>query len=146
MILLQQYEGTDSKKKRIIIANQYISLHQQKGLFYNNKHIFLFDKYNAGLQAEFLAITKYKNQAVQENMVQRLIDGIQFQNNLTITLANMKIKDDKLGNWIGAMYCMENKVADAFGVAKENKNQWCGGNRIRISEIEGCRQGRGGRG
>ena len=56
-------------------------------------------------------------------MVQRLIDGIQVQNNLTITLAKTKVKDDKLVNWLGAVSYMATKVTEAFGVAKANKNQ-----------------------
>ena len=56
-------------------------------------------------------------------MVQQLIAGIQVQKNPTIMLANTKVKDDKLGNWLVAMYYMETKVTEAFGVAKDNKNQ-----------------------
>ena len=56
-------------------------------------------------------------------MVQQLIAGIQVQKNPTIMLANTKVKDDKLGNWLVAMYYMETKVTEAFGVAKGNKDQ-----------------------
>ena len=78
-------------------------------------------------------------------MVQRLIDGIQVQNNLTITLAKTKVKDDKLGNWIGAVSYMEIKVTEYFGVAKVNNSQEHGGNGRRISAVEGRRQIRGSR-
>ena len=56
-------------------------------------------------------------------MVQRLIDGIQVQNNLNITLAKTKVKDDKLVNWLGAVSYMATKVTEAFRVAKANENQ-----------------------
>ena len=39
-------------------------------------------------------------------MLQQLIGGIQVQNNLTIALAKTKVKDDKLGNWLGAVSYM----------------------------------------
>ena len=56
-------------------------------------------------------------------MVQRLIYGIQVQNNLTTMLSKTKVKDNKLGNWLGAVSYMETKVTEAFRVAKGNKNQ-----------------------
>ena len=55
-------------------------------------------------------------------MVQRLINGIQANNNLTITLTKTKIKDDRLGNWLGAVSYMATKVTESFRVAKDNKN------------------------
>ena len=70
LALLKKYEGTNSKNKRIVLANQAISLNPQKDLFYKNKQTLLFAKYTAGLQAEFSAITKYRNQVAQETMVQ----------------------------------------------------------------------------
>ena len=79
-------------------------------------------------------------------MVQRLIDRIQVQNNLTITLAKTKVKDDKLGNWIGAVSYMVNKVTEALGVVNGNKNQGSGGNSRRISAVEGRGKGCGGKG
>ena len=78
-------------------------------------------------------------------MVQRLIDWIQIQNNLTITLDKTKSNDDKLGNWIGAMSYMETKITETFGVAKDNKNQGRGDNGQSISAVDGRRRGRGGR-
>ena len=78
-------------------------------------------------------------------MVQRLIDWIQIQNNLTITLDKTKSNDDKLGNWIGAVSYMATKVTETFGVAKDNKNQGRGDNGQRILEVDGRRRGRGGR-
>ena len=83
----------------------------------------MFSKYTSGLKAAFTAITKYHNQVAQETMVQQLIDGIQVQNNLTITLAKTKVKDYKLGNWLGDVSYMSTKVTEAFGVAKGNKHQ-----------------------
>ena len=56
-------------------------------------------------------------------MVQRLINGIQVQNNLTIKLENTKVKDNKLVNWLDYMYYISTKVTEAFRVAKYNKNQ-----------------------
>ena len=68
----------------------------------------MFAKYTTGLQAAFAAITEYQNQVAQETMVQIMVDGIQVQNNMTITLANTNIKDNKLGNWLGVVSYMEN--------------------------------------
>ena len=34
LVLLQQYEGTESENKCIVLANQDISLHPQQGIFY----------------------------------------------------------------------------------------------------------------
>ena len=79
-------------------------------------------------------------------MVQKLMDGIQVQNNLIITLTKTKVKDDKLENWIGDLSYMETKVTEAFGVVKGNKNQGRGGNGRSISAVNGCGQGRVGRG
>ena len=62
MVLLQQYEGTNSENKHIVLAKQAISLQPQQGLFYNNEHTFLLTKYTLGLQAAFVAITIYQNQ------------------------------------------------------------------------------------
>ena len=78
--------------------------------------------------------------------MQRLIDGIQINNNLVITMDKTKIKDDKLGNRIGAVSYMETKVNESFGVTKGNKNQGRRGSSRRISTVESHRQGRGGRG
>ena len=47
-------------------------------------------------------------------MVQLLINEIQVQNNFTIMLDNSNIKDDKLGNLLGAVSYMLNKVTEAF--------------------------------
>ena len=62
MVLLQQYEGTNSENKNIVLSNQSISFYPQKGLFYKNEQNFLFTKYAAGFQAAFVEITKYWNQ------------------------------------------------------------------------------------
>ena len=69
-------------------------------------------------------------------MVQRLIDEIQVQNNLTITLAKTKINEDKLRNLLGAVSYMATKVTEAFGVEKYKKNQRHGYNKRRISAVE----------
>ena len=61
----------------------------------------MFAKYNAELQVAFVEITKYKNQVSQKTMVKRMINWIQVQNNLTITLDKTNVKDDTLGNWLG---------------------------------------------
>ena len=125
------------ENKRIVLANQYILLHPHQGLFYRNKNIFSFAKYTASLQAAFAPIKKYQNQFAQETMAQRLIDGIQVQNNLTITLAKTKFKDENIGNFLGAVSYMATKVNETFRVTKDNKNQVRGGNTIIISEVEG---------
>ena len=78
-------------------------------------------------------------------MVQQLIDGIQVQNNLTITLAKTKVKYDKLGNWLGAVSYMATKVTESFGVVKSKKNQVHRSNSRRISSFEGRVEVRGGR-
>ena len=52
-----------------------------------------------------------------------MIDGIQFQNNLTITLAKANFKDDRLGRCLGDVYYMPTKVTEAFGAVKDNRNQ-----------------------
>ena len=62
MVLLHQYEGTNSENKHIVLANQSISFHPQQGMFYKNEHTFLFTKFAAGFQAAFVKITKYWNQ------------------------------------------------------------------------------------
>ena len=97
-------------------------------------------------KAAFSEIMKYQNEVAQEKMVQRLIDGIQVHNNMTIMLAKTKVKEDKLRTWIGAVSYMATKVTEDFGFAKGNKNQGRGGNRRRISEVEGRGRGRDGRG
>ena len=79
LVLLQWYEGTNSENSHIVLPNQAIPLHPQQRLFYKNKYTFLFTKYTSGLQAAFVAITKYQNQVKYENMVQKLIYGIQVQ-------------------------------------------------------------------
>ena len=76
--------------------------------------------------------------------MQRLIDGIQVQNNLTITLANTKVKDNKLVNWLGNLSYMETKVTKALRVVKGKKNQRRGSNSRRMSAIEFLGRGRGG--
>ena len=52
-----------------------------------------------------------------------MIDDIQFQNNLTITLAKTNFKDERLGKCLGAVYYMSTKVTEAFGAVKDNRNQ-----------------------
>ena len=66
--------------------------------------------------------------------MQQLINGIQVKNNMTITLANTKVKDKKFGNWICAVSYMAIQVTEAFGVAKDNKNQ------AQWPDIEGYQQ------
>ena len=68
--------------------------------------------------------------------MQQLIDGIQVKNNLIITLAKTKVKEYKLGNWIGVVSYMETKVAKSFRFAKGNKNQVHGSNGRRFSAVE----------
>ena len=79
-------------------------------------------------------------------MSQQLIDGIQFYYNLTIMLANTKFKDDKLGDWLGAVSYMATKVTESFGVAKVNKNPGCRGKGRIISAVEVCGRGHVSRG
>ena len=79
-------------------------------------------------------------------MVQKLIDGIHVQNNLTINLDYTKVNDNKIGTWLGAVSYMATKISEDFGVATVNKNQGRGGNSERISAVEGLGQGNGGRG
>ena len=114
-------------------------MHPWKDPFYKNDHILSFAKYTTGLQEEFAETTKYQNQVSQETMAQRLIDGIQVQNNLTITLAKTKIKDDKFGNCLGAVSYVATKVNEALGVVKDNKDQGRRGNWRRVSAVEGRR-------
>ena len=61
-------------------------------------------------------------------------------------LANTKCTDDKLGNCICAMSYLEAKDTEAFRSVKDNTNQGSGINVRRISAVEFCGQGRGGRG
>ena len=79
-------------------------------------------------------------------MVQKLIDGIHVQNNLTINLDYTKVKDNKIGTWLGAVSYMATKSSEVSEVAKDNKNQGRGGNIEMISAVEVLGQGRGGRG
>ena len=79
-------------------------------------------------------------------MVQQLIDGIHVQNNLTINLDYTKVKDNKIGTWLGAVSYMATKSSEVFGFVKDNKNQGRGGNIERISAVEGIGRGRGGKG
>ena len=53
-------------------------------------------------------------------MVQQLIDWIHVQNNLTINMAKTKVKDNKIGSWLGAVSYMEIKSSEVFEVAKDN--------------------------
>ena len=62
MVLIQHYEETNSENKHVVLSIQAISLHPQPRLFYKNEHTFLFTKYTSCLQAEFVEITKYRNQ------------------------------------------------------------------------------------
>ena len=98
------------------------------------------------MKAAFTAITKYHNKVAQETMVLQLIDGIQVQNNLTIKLVDTKVKENKFGNWLGTVSCMETKVSKAFRVAKGNKNQGRKINNRRVSAYEVHGRGHGGRG
>ena len=79
-------------------------------------------------------------------MVKQLIDGIQVLNQLIITLAKTKVKDDKLGNWLGAVSYMATKITESFGVAMSNKNKESEGKYVRISAVEVHRKDPGGRG
>ena len=74
--------------------------------------------------------------------MQRLIDEIQVQNNLTITLAKTKIKDEKLRDCIGDVSYITTKVTEACVVEKCNKNQGRGSNFRRISSVDGRGRGR----
>ena len=53
-------------------------------------------------------------------MVQKLIDGIHVQNNLTINLDYTKVNDNKIGTWLGAVSYMAIKSSEVFEVAKDN--------------------------
>ena len=66
-------------------------------------------------------------------MVQQLINGIQVQNNLNITLTKTKVKDEKIGNWLVDLYYVATKVTEDFGVTNNNKRQGCRGNSRMIS-------------
>ena len=59
-ILEDQFEGTSAVNKRIILAQQLISLNQS-GIFYRNEHSFVFAKYAAKLQQAYQTITQYRN-------------------------------------------------------------------------------------
>ena len=105
----------------------------------------MFAKYNAGLQAEFATITKYWNQVTHETLLHRLIYGVQVQNNLTIKPAKTKVTNDKLGNFLGPVSYMATKVTEALIFTKGDKNQGHRGNGRRISLVEVCGKGYGGR-
>ena len=57
---------------------------------------------------------------------------IKVHNKLIITLSRTKVKDEKPGNWLGAVSYMETKVTEDFGVEKGNRNQGHGDNNRRI--------------
>ena len=50
-------------------------------------------------------------------------------------LAKTKVRDNKIGNCLGAVSYMAINISEDFGVAKANKNQGRGGNSERISEV-----------
>ena len=141
-LLEDQFEGTSAVNRRVILAQQVISLNQN-GVFYRNEHSFQFIKYAAKLQQAYQTIAKYRNAFAPETMVQRLHDGIQVQNNLVISIAKQKILDDYYGNWLQAVQHMSTKVTEAFGVSDNKKRGGYG--RRRVSSASSGR-GRGGRG
>ena len=70
-----------------------------------------------------MAITKYWNQVAQEKNVQQLIHGIQVQNNLTITLYKIKVKDNKLGNWLSAVSYLATKITETLESQRETRTK-----------------------
>ena len=79
-------------------------------------------------------------------MAQKIINGIHVQNNLTINLAKTKVKENKIGNWLGDVSYMATKSSEVFGVVKDNKKQGRGGNIDRISAVKSLGRVRGSRG
>ena len=57
-------------------------------------------------------------------------------------ISKTKVKDNKLGNWVGAA----TKVSGIFVVTKDNKNKGRGGNIGRISAVEVLVRGHGRKG
>ena len=52
-------------------------------------------------------------------------------------MAKTKVKDNKIGNWLGDVSYMATNSSEVFGVAKDNKDQVRGVNSERISAVEG---------
>ena len=55
--------------------------------------------------------------------MQQLIHGIQVQNNLTITLYKIKVKDNKLGNWLSAVSYLATKITETLESQRETRTK-----------------------
>ena len=81
----------------------------------------------------------------RKTMVQRMMDGVQVQGQILITLAKDHIQNHLMGDWIGAVSHMSTKIAMAFPPKAGLKYKARGGDPRKISEA-GQGRGRGGKG
>ena len=83
--MVEKCEGHDGTNKRVLIVTRVVSLSPNAGrIFYSNEYLFSFDKYSTKLQEAYYTLNRYQNFVPAQFCGQRMIDGMQVSNTITI--------------------------------------------------------------
>ena len=114
-LLVKRCKGQDATKKCVLLATRVLSLIPNGGEeLYSNEYQFSFEKYSAKLQEAYSTLTRYQNFVPAQFCVQRMLDGIQVSNVLTIDMAKGHVLDNILADWLGSVSYMSAKVEIQF--------------------------------
>ena len=113
--LVDKCGGQDATNKRVLLATMVVSLSPNSGVtFYINDYQLSFGKYRNNLQEAYYTLTRYQNVVPAQFCVQRILDGMQVSNALTIVMANALVLDNLLGYWLVSVSYMSANVAIQF--------------------------------
>ena len=84
------------------------------GILYSNEYQFSFEKYITKLQEAYSTLNRYQNVLPSQFRVQRMPDGMQLSNALTIDITKAHVLDNLLGDCLGSVSYMSSKVETQF--------------------------------
>ncbi len=82
------------------------------GAFYQNEYTYRFGSYTTKLHKAYSTIERYRIKTAPETIVTRMLDGMQVKNSLAIQLGKKHVKNNLLGDWLGAVAHMSVKVLE----------------------------------
>ena len=94
---MDKYEVQEATNKRLFLASRFFSLlPNDRGALYRNEYQLSFEKYSTKFQEGYSMLTRYQNFVPAHFRVQRMLDGLQVSNALTIDMAKYHVIDNLL--------------------------------------------------
>ena len=94
-----------------MLATRVVSLSKNGGgTLYRNEYQLSLDNYSTNLKEAYSTLTRYQNVVLSQFRVQRMLDGTQVSNVLTIDMAKAHVLDNIFGDCLGSVSYMSSKV------------------------------------